>query len=248
MQLGSLTLAAVSLGGPVRDGETALHPVELGRAALMPAGPERDRFLAGRTAIRFFAAQLLGDEPRDLVLDYSCANCGLSGAIDHGRPGYRAPTRNREVRLSLSRSGPWCLLAGTTDPAVGAVGVDLEDADRASFDGLDDVILTPTERALLKDAAAEADALRMRARLWSRKEAFLKATGSGLIREPSYVDASGGSFEGVELADVDPASLGLPTRFVAAVAVRRMPPTNRPQYWKEVQPSRSIAPAECEGK
>lgn len=222
MQLGSLTLTAVSLDGQIQHDDTALHPVELGRAAVMPAGLERDRFLAGRAAIRFFAAQLLGDEPGHLVLDYSCANCGLSGAIDHGRPGYRAPTRNREVRLSLSRSGPWCLLAGTTDPAVGAVGVDLEDADRASLDGLDDVILAPTERALLKGAAAEADALRMRARLWSRKEAFLKATGSGLFREPSYVDASGASFEGVELADVDPAFLGLPTGLVAAVAVRRI--------------------------
>jgi 4'-phosphopantetheinyl transferase len=222
MQLGSLTLAAVSLDGLIRDDGTALHPVELGRAAVMPAGRERDRFLAGRTAIRFFAAQLLHVEPGDLMLDYSCANCGMSGAIDHGRPGYRAPTRNREVRLSLSRSGPWCLLAGTTDPAVGAVGVDLEDAARASFDGLDDVILTSTERALLKGAAAEADALRIRARLWSRKEAFLKATGSGFFREPSDVDASGGSFEGVELADVEPASLGLPTGLVAAVAVRRI--------------------------
>ncbi|MFD3445175.1 4'-phosphopantetheinyl transferase family protein [Microbacteriaceae bacterium 4G12] len=232
MQWGSLTLAAVRLDASAPEdaegGIAALHPVELGRAARMPAGRERDRFLGGRTALRRFAAELLGTGPQHLLLDYTCANCGLSGAIDHGRPGYRGPGGGggREVRLSLSRSGPWGLLAGTTDPAIGAVGVDLEDAGRAGFAGFDAVLLTPSERAALSrsDSAADgAGSLRMRARLWARKEAFLKATGAGLFREPSEVDASGDAFEGIDLADVDPGPLGLPAELVAATAVHRLP-------------------------
>ncbi|WP_108252791.1 4'-phosphopantetheinyl transferase family protein [Planctomonas deserti] len=229
MQWGSLTLAAVRLDAPAREdtrgGVTALHPVELDRAARMPSGRERDRFLGGRTALRRFAAGLLGTEPQHLLLDYACANCGLSGTVDHGRPGYRSPGGARQVRLSLSRSGPWALLAGTTDPAIGAVGVDLEDAGRAGFAGFDAVLLTPPERAALSraDTADEAGALRMRARLWARKEAFLKATGAGLFREPSDVDASGDAFEGVEFADIDPGQLGLPAELVLAAAVRRVP-------------------------
>jgi 4'-phosphopantetheinyl transferase len=225
MQWGSVTLAAVRLdavGNSIPDRVSPLHPVELARANAMPAGRERDRFLNGRIAVRRFAAELLGSRAEDLLLDYACANCGLSGAIDHGRPGYRAPAIGREVRLSLSRSGLWCLLAGTTDPAVAAVGADLEDSARAGFAGFDDVVLTPRERALLDGVADESQAATTRARLWSRKEAFLKATGAGLFREPSSVEASDDRVEGIELADLDPAALGLPAELVAAVAIRRL--------------------------
>jgi 4'-phosphopantetheinyl transferase len=238
MQWGSVTLAAVRLDAVDRDGVTGgigdsvlnsipnrvfpLHPVELARANSMAVGRERDRFLNGRIAVRRFAAELLGTRAEDLLLDYACANCGLSGAIDHGRPGYRAPASGREVRLSLSRSGLWCLLAATTDPAVAAVGADLEDTARAGFAGFDEVVLTPRERALLNGVADESRASALRAQLWSRKEAFLKATGAGLFREPSSVEASDDRFEGIELADIDPAALGLPAELVAAVAIRRL--------------------------
>src|SRR5829696_1473198 len=158
MRWGSLTLAAVRLDAPSADDAATLHPVELGRAAEMPAGRERDRYLAGRIALRVFAAGLLDSEPGDLVLDYACANCGLSGAIDHGRPGYRVPVAEPDVRLSLSRAGSWCLLAGTTDSSVGAVGVDLEDTARAGFAGFDDVLLAPAERALLRRAVDGSEA------------------------------------------------------------------------------------------
>jgi len=220
MSWGSLSLTAVRLDGPLPSGVGTLESAELNRAAALPLESERNRFLAGRIALRAFAAELLGSEPGRLVLDYACANCGLSGAIDHGRPGYRAPAAGPVVRLSLSRSGGWCLLAGTTDPAIGAVGVDLEDTARAGFPGFDEVILAPAERALLDDAADETEARELRARLWSRKEAFLKATGTGLFREPSDVDASGHSYEGIELTDVHTRSLGLPAGFVAALAIR----------------------------
>src|SRR3712207_234534 len=135
MEWGSVSLAVVRLEDVPRHGFGSLHPIERERASTLPIESERDRFLNGRIALRAFAAELLGSDPDRLVLDYACANCGLSGAIDHGRPGYRTPTPGAVVRLSLSRSGGWCLLAGTTDTAVGALGVDLEDTAAASFPG-----------------------------------------------------------------------------------------------------------------
>ena len=225
MQWGNLSLAAVRLDAPdpahTPGGTPALHPVELSRAAAIPHGRERDRFLAGRTAIRRLAAELLGTDPGDLALDYACPNCGRSGPVDHGRPGYRSRAGGPTARLSLSRSGPWCLLAGTTDAAVQAVGVDLEDMGRVGFAGFDDVALTPDERTALR-RVGEPEAQRMRARLWARKEAFLKATGAGLFREPSDVDASGASREGIEWVDIDHGPLRLPPEFVVAVAIRRV--------------------------
>ena len=52
------------------------------------------------------------------------------------------------------------------------------------------------------------------ARLWARKEALLKALGTGLRTDPMSVDALGDP----RITDLDGASLGLPPGYVAAVA------------------------------
>jgi 4'-phosphopantetheinyl transferase len=167
-----------------------------------------------------FAAELLDTGPDDLVLDYACINCGRSGLIDHGRPGYRKRRGRTAVRVSLSRSGAWCLLAGSTGSEVTAVGVDLEYTDRVTFPGFDDLVLTAAERNSLV-GVGEPEAGRMRARLWTRKEAFLKVIGTGVFRDPSTVDVSAQCAEGAELIDIDPRVLGLPAGLTAAAAIRR---------------------------
>jgi len=216
----ALSLAAFRLDDGGGD-DAALHPVERRRAAALPAGMPRERFLSGRRGARLLAAGLLGVDAADLELDYACVHCGACGAVDHGRPGYRRPGDRDGVRLSLSRTGPWCLLAGTADPSVAAVGVDVDDRARMTFPGFDDVALTPAERSVLDGIRTEGEASRMRARLWSRKEAFLKATGSGLLRDPADVDVLSDSLEGIELEDLVPLPLGLPGELTAAIAVRR---------------------------
>lgn len=84
-----------------------------------------------------------------------CPACGSSA---HGRPWLRHA--GRLVQMSLSRSGPHLLTA----IAARAVGVDVETA----------VIDVPSELVL---APGETDD---RARAWARKEAILKARGTGL--------------------------------------------------------------------
>ncbi|WP_150309272.1 4'-phosphopantetheinyl transferase family protein [Planctomonas psychrotolerans] len=217
IRFGDLLVSAVRLDDPLDDRASELHPVELRRAATFASGWDRDRFLGGRLAIRSFAANILSAAPRELVLDYSCRNCRSSGSIDHGRPGYSARRGGEPVRISLSRSGPWCAMVGAVGPGTTAVGIDVENSARVRFAGFDDVVLTAAERSSLA-GIADPEATRVRARLWTRKEAFLKVLGTGLLREPSTVEASARNIEGIEVMDIDPRELGMPSGYTAAVA------------------------------
>ena len=76
------------------------------------------------------------------------------------------------------------LPTGQTDSAVtdaGPVGVDVEPAGAADFHGFDDVALHPGERGAPGD----------RTRRWVRKEALLKARGTGLSVDPREVRVDG---------------------------------------------------------
>ena len=177
--------------------------------------------------------------PGDLSADYSCPDCGTGPELDHGRPGYRLHQVPAGLRLglSLSRSHGWALLAaGPADsvrpagaaasvrPAGAAgvtIGVDLEHSSGVLFPGFDDVALTPAERQLLAALSPEQATL-WRTAAWARKEAVLKARGTGLRIEPSSVEAYGEPVDGTILVDLDTVALGLPPGFAGALAVVRV--------------------------
>lgn len=160
--------------------------------------------------------------PGDLRTAYSCPDCGTGPELDHGRPGYRLDGRPVGLSLSLSRSRGWALLAAGSavgaGAAVAAVGIDLEHSSGAMFPGFDDVALTPGERQLLADLAPDR-AILWRTAAWARKEALLKARGTGLRIEPASVEAYAEPGEGAILVDLDTAALGLPAGFAGALAV-----------------------------
>ncbi|MET1065764.1 MAG: 4'-phosphopantetheinyl transferase superfamily protein [Arthrobacter sp.] len=157
--------------------------------------------------------------PGDLTADYSCPDCGSGPDIDHGRPGYRLHGAPAGLLLSLSRSRGWALLgAGVPGNPGTAVGIDLEHSCGVGFEGFDDIALTPGERQLL--AAVQPDrADRWRAAAWARKEAMLKARGTGLRVDPASVEAFAEPADRTFLVEVDTVALGLPAGFVAALAV-----------------------------
>ncbi|MGO4191770.1 4'-phosphopantetheinyl transferase superfamily protein [Arthrobacter sp. YAF17] len=120
--------------------------------------------------------------------------------------------------MSHSRSRGWALLAAGHSGAAGAIGVDLEHSSGVVFQGFDDVALTPAERQLLAALAPE-EAMPWRAAAWARKEALLKARGTGLRVDPATVEAFAEPAEGTVLVDLDTVALGLPAGFAAALAV-----------------------------
>ena len=189
----------------------------------MTPGP-REVFLAGRLAQRRFAAELLGVAASDLTAWYSCPRCGTGAGISHGRPGYRVRGNAVPLLLSLSRAAGWTLLAGVVDPDPDQrLGIDVEDPARADFDGFDDVILTRAEQLHLTGLHG-MPLLRGRARLWARKEAWLKMMGTGLQTAPDTLDVVGTHVDGrAGFRDLLPAESGLPAEFVAAVAVVALP-------------------------
>ncbi|WP_439436889.1 4'-phosphopantetheinyl transferase family protein [Pseudarthrobacter sp. YS3] len=193
-----------------------LDSVELERAAALAAGP-RASFVAGRLALRRFAAELLDVPPSDLTTHFSCPRCGTGPALAHGRPGYMLRGEPLPLALSLSRSSGWILLGAVVDPPAGAqIGVDVEDPSRLGFDGFDAVALTPAEQAHLAGLAGNA-LLQERARLWVRKEAWLKMTGDGLTTGPETLDV----LCRPEIQDLPPGEAGLPPHLRGAVAVAR---------------------------
>ncbi|KQR03993.1 4-phosphopantetheinyl transferase [Arthrobacter sp. Leaf141] len=188
-----------------------LDTSELARAAAM-APAVRAVFVAGRLAQRRFAAELLGVPAGDLTASYRCPRCGPDAG--HGRPGYTLAGVPAPLVLSLSRAAGWTLLAAVTDPAPGfLLGVDVEDPARTGFAGFAGVALTAAEQRAVAPLHGDM-LLAAQARLWARKEAWLKMTGEGLRTSPAGLDVT--ALPG--LADLAPARSGLPAHLAAAVA------------------------------
>lgn len=212
-----LVLQAVDLHGRAADGPDSdallLEPVEAARAAAMEPGV-RARFVAGRAALRRFAGELLELPPGELKVAYACPRCGSGPDLAHGRPGYTRRDEALPLLLSMARTQQWLLLAGLPAPGAGMrLGVDAEDPARLGFHGFDAVALGSEERRAVEKLSGP-ELLRERARLWTRKEAWLKMTGEGLRADPRTVEVLGEP----AIADLGPAHTGLPGDFVAAVA------------------------------
>jgi 4'-phosphopantetheinyl transferase len=172
------------------------YPVLLGAEADL-AGRYRHpddaaAFLASRALLRLLAAQLLGvpaAEAAGLEVARFCRSCG---GTDHGKP------RMAGLEVSLSRTRTLVLAAA--GPAGIRLGADVEILPEDIFDGFDGMVLSPAERR----RAGRGRARRGRAgteermRLWTAKEAALKASGHGLAVEPVLLS--------VEPAGVAPGS------------------------------------------
>jgi phosphopantetheinyl transferase len=134
------------------------------------------RLLARRSVVRSLLAERLGTEPAGLVVSRLCPTCG---ATDHGKPF----VSGAPVSFSVASSGGVAAFALSES----AVGVDLE---------VEDPKLTPQRRAMAERELRGLAALPVGRRgtgflrLWTAKEAVLKAAGRTLADDPSTVDVA----------------------------------------------------------
>jgi 4'-phosphopantetheinyl transferase len=179
---------------------------------------DRRRFLAGRALLRHVAAGYLRVPPRQVRLAARCPDC----ARPHGRP----TLPGSGIEVSLAHSGSRVALAATR---AGPVGVDVELIDHSvRVDTLVPLVLAPDERELAA-TWGPADFCRM----WTRKEAVLKATGDGL-RVPLSEVAVSSPAAGARLIRLSGvaararefvlADLDVPAGYAAAAAVMTSAP------------------------
>jgi len=142
---------------------------ERSRAARFLLAERAERFVAGRAILRELLSRYTGVPPLELVLRQSPTGKLLLAPRPDGLP----------VHFNASHSGDIALYAITTGRDV---GVDVE-AVRADRDGraIAERTFSAGEREFLRRRWS-ADGPAAFYRLWTLKEAYLKATGDGLSR------------------------------------------------------------------
>lgn len=204
----SLDTTREVIGGHEVAGAAALLDAsEQDRASRLLRAGDRRSYLASHLGLRVLLGSYLGLSPVKVSLvREDCPCCGGP----HGRPAVAGGA----VHFSLSHSDDMAYFAFAGVP----VGVDIEGLPGAS--AVDDVLgtLHPAETAELSGLPA-AERPAALARVWSRKEAYLKATGTGLalgLAEPYVGSASTPApVPGWVLRD-----LTAPAAYAAALALR----------------------------
>jgi 4'-phosphopantetheinyl transferase len=148
--------------------ERSLSDDERRRAERFRTGPLRRRFVAARGALRAILAAYLHIPPDHLTFTYG----------RHGKPALADGLAPDGLCFNLSHSDEVALCAVTT---IGAVGVDVEAIRPMEEDGrkLIGRFFSERERAEFLSLPGH-QRLAAFFRGWTRKEAFIKATGTGL--------------------------------------------------------------------
>ncbi|MFI1718274.1 4'-phosphopantetheinyl transferase family protein [Streptomyces litmocidini] len=140
---------------------------------------DRVRYGFAHVALRTILADLTGSAPALLRFDRaSCPCCGGP----HGRP----VLASSPLEFSLSYSRDLVVVGAASDP----VGVDVEPAPELEVAEQLAKALHPAECEEV-EAALPEDRSAVFARLWARKEAYLKGLGTGLGRDAAADDVRG---------------------------------------------------------
>jgi 4'-phosphopantetheinyl transferase len=185
----------------VADLAAHLDDFERRTAADRRAGAPRDRYVVAHGALREILGALTGDVAA-LPIVRRCVHCG---DLAHGKPAVLEPAG---LDFSLSHSGATGVVAVARDHAVG-VDVEVMRA-RPYLERLAARILSPAEHAEWLEVDP-VDRTRGLLRVWTAKEAYLKALGLGLTRPLRTVPARP---DGWTIAAMD-----LGSEVVASVAV-----------------------------
>jgi 4'-phosphopantetheinyl transferase len=214
---GEVHVWFASLALPARLREelrASLSSGELARAARLRNPDERDHFTATHGIARTILGTYSGMAPRDLRFEQDRL----------GKPFLDHPDLASALGFNMSHSRTTALYGVSLGRSI---GVDVEFLDpRLINEGVMRQILAPGERAML-NGLPPTEQMETLFRLWTLKEAYLKARGDGLSLPPDMIDVSTAlgnaphTLTGIEeLRDVVPctmAPLPAPPGYAAAV-------------------------------
>ena len=141
------------------------------------------QFVLCRAALRIALSERLGCSNRQLAFGY----------LEHGKPFAVVDRRRATVGFNVSHSGGHGLIAFAKNEWL---GVDVEErVPGRDFEGIGSLVYGPAERQLLALAAGNHK-MHLFFRLWSMKEALIKAIGSGFSLNPSRFEVPESMLQG----------------------------------------------------
>ncbi len=145
----------------------SLSDSERQRASRFHFQADSNRYVVSRNVLRILLGRYLNRRPQDVEIGYS----------EHGKPFLVEARGAPPIRFNLSHSGDYTLYAFAHDHEV---GIDVERIRALhDFETIATQVFTGAEQRLIA-GAPHAEKLASFFRLWSRKEAFVKAVGHGL--------------------------------------------------------------------
>jgi 4'-phosphopantetheinyl transferase len=187
---------------------STLDGEERRRAAALRLPRDRLGYLAAHVLLRQLLGARVGIAPEEVAYYREpCLSCGGP----HGRPELDRPPR--PLHFSLSRSGDVVLIG----IASALIGVDVEALPSREAVNEVSALLHPAEREEI-DSAAATQRPAVFARLWTRKEAYLKGVGIGVTHDlaADYLGSEGRAAAPVGWRVVDVAA---PAGYAAAAAL-----------------------------
>ncbi len=196
--------------------ENDLSEDEIRRANAFHFPRDRKRFVRCRSSVRTILGHYVSMDPSRVQFDYG----------PRGKPALTGQAPNQQVCFNVSHSGDLAVIALTLNRSI---GVDVEELRTDSdLESIAEKFFSPRERAALEALSPSA---RDRAFFlcWTRKEAYVKASGDGLARALDQFDVSlnaDGPIELVTRPDLAEAArwslynLTLDAHYAAAVAVQ----------------------------
>ena len=161
----------------VRQYADVLSADEIERASRFRAARDRNRYIVRRGILRYLLSSYLCCDPPDTPIRVD----------DRGKPYVPGRQDESTVQFSISHSAGLAVLAFGRGASIGV------DVERISgFDSMRQVAalnFTSTEMRELENAS-ETECVGAFFRLWTRKEAVLKASGEGLLLPADCVDVS----------------------------------------------------------
>lgn len=154
-----------------------LSAAERQRAARFHFEPHRQRFIVGRGWLRRLLGRYLETDPAALELTYS----------PQGKPSLGGAFAHAGLHFNLAHSENLALLAVTR---LGSVGVDVETVrPLADAEELVERFFSQRESGLFRQLPEDQKPTAF-FHLWTRKEAWLKATGEGIAHSLNLVEVS----------------------------------------------------------
>ncbi len=135
---------------------------ERGRASRYVYTVDQDRFIIARGVLRALLGRYLGIDPRTIVFEYG----------EHGKPSVMS-----SLKFNLSHAGHWAVYGFTQNRNI---GIDIERIrDDVDIAAIAQRFFSGSESSMLQQLPSEQQQAAF-FDTWAKKEAFIKAMGSGL--------------------------------------------------------------------